>query len=520
MGAIMAEHQIDDDVKTLHSMGYAQELARSMGQFSNFAISFSIICILSGGINSLAQGTSGAGGASLAIGWLVGGAIALLVTFGMAQIASAFPTAGGLYHWSSILGGRFWGWLTAWFNLFGLITVLGAINVGTFGFFNGAFGEAFGIQAPADGAHFWETPQFWFVAIMTATHAIINHLGIKLTTKLTDLSGYLIFFGAILLAAALFYYAGNDPGETRDFSRLWTFTNYSGDKGGGVWPENSNLLMVFALALLLPIYTLTGYDASAHTSEETKNAAINVPKGIINSVLWATVFAWIFSCAFVLAIPDMDAAAKEGWNVFFYVMNEQIPPALRYFLYSVIFWAQYICGLATVTSVSRMIFAFARDKGLPFSDTLAKVSPKWRTPVAAVWVGCFLAVAFTAYAKAYFVIVAATVIALYISYVMPTIAGFFAYGKSWTKMGPWDIGPMYKVVAVIVTIMVAIICYVGVQPPSDIALKVFAWFIGITLVVWFGFENKRFKGPPTGADIEARAKAIEEAEKAINKALG
>ena len=120
----MAEAEINDDVKTLHSMGYAQELARTMGQFSNFAISFSIICILSGGINSLAQGTSGVGGAALSIGWIVGGACALLFSMGMAQIASAFPTAGGLYHWSSILGGRGWGWATAWFNLIGLITVL------------------------------------------------------------------------------------------------------------------------------------------------------------------------------------------------------------------------------------------------------------------------------------------------------------------------------------------------------------------------------------------------------------
>jgi len=80
----MAGHDVDDDVKTLHSMGYAQELSRSMGQFSNFAISFSIICILSGGINSLGQGTSGVGGAALSIGWIVGGVCALLFSLGMA----------------------------------------------------------------------------------------------------------------------------------------------------------------------------------------------------------------------------------------------------------------------------------------------------------------------------------------------------------------------------------------------------------------------------------------------------
>ncbi len=141
----MSSEHHDEDTKQLHAMGYAQELARSMGGFSNFAISFSIICILSGGINSLAQATSGAGGAAIGIGWPLGCLISGVFAIAMAQIASAYPTAGGLYHWGSILGNRFTGWLTAWFNLLGLVTVLGAINVGTYYFFLGAFGAHLGI---------------------------------------------------------------------------------------------------------------------------------------------------------------------------------------------------------------------------------------------------------------------------------------------------------------------------------------------------------------------------------------
>ena len=102
------------DVAVLHSMGYAQELQRSMSKFSNFAISFSIICILSGGINSFAQAISSVGGAGAGIGWIVGCLLSGMFALAMAQIASAFPTAGGLYHWASILGNRFWGWLTIW----------------------------------------------------------------------------------------------------------------------------------------------------------------------------------------------------------------------------------------------------------------------------------------------------------------------------------------------------------------------------------------------------------------------
>lgn len=496
----------EEDIKTLHKMGYAQELSRSMGHFSNFAISFSIICILSGGINSLAQGTSGAGGAALGIGWLVGGGCALLFALGMAQIASAYPTAGGLYHWSSILGGRFWGWLTAWMNLLGLITVLAAINVGTYYFFIGSFAPMLGITDTY-------TTKVIFVAAITGSHALINHLGIRTTTLLTDFSGYLILAGAVLLTGALYFYS-----DSHDFARLWTFTNYSGDAGAGVWPQTASIVTVFMLGMLLPIYTLTGYDASAHTSEETLKAAHHVPTAIIHSVFWAVLFAWLFSCAFVMAIPNMDEAAAQGWNVFFWVMDSTMPATLKLVIYGIILAAQYICGLATVTSVSRMIFAFARDHGLPASGVLKKVSPKWRVPVAAIWTGAALAVAFVAYADAYSVAVAVTSIALYVSYAMPLAAGLFAYGNKWKTMGPWDMGPLFRVVAFLCIVIAGFIFYIGTQPPNEKALIFLAWIAGITAIVWFGLEMRRFKGPPVSeADVAARQAAIAAAEVAVGQ---
>jgi amino acid transporter len=396
--------------------------------------------------------------------------------------------------------------LTAWLNLIGLITVLAAINVGTFNFFVGSFGSFVGIEAG-----YWS--QLLFLIVMTGVQALINHLGIKATTKLTDLSGYLILAGAVLLTVALFAYA-----PTRDFSRLWTFTNYSGAVGGDVWPATSSMMLIFFLGLLLPIYTLSGYDASAHTSEETVGAAKKVPTAIIHSVFWAALFAWIFSCAFVLAIPDMNEAAKQGWNVFFYVMDATIPPGLKYFLYAIISVAQFICGLATVTSASRMTFAFARDNGLPGSRYLKTISPKYRTPVHAIWTSAALAVGFTSFAGAYSVAVAVTSIALYLSYAMPIAAGLFAYGKSWKQMGPWDMGPSFRIVAVLCIGIAGVIFYVGVQPPNDFSLKVLGGIAVLTILAWFGIENKRFKGPPIGDRIAARAAEIAAAEAAVGEA--
>ena len=217
---------VDDDVAQLHEMGYPQELNRRMKQFSNFAISMSIICILSGGINSVAQAISGVGGAAIGIGWPVGCGISLLFALALAHISSAYPTAGGLYHWGSIFGGRGWGWVTAWLNLLGLVTVLGAINVGTYLFFMGAFGDSL-------GWHVSTGHQIALVAIMTASQAAINHAGIKLTSKLTDFSGYLILIGATALAISFIVYAKN-----RDFGRLFEFRNNSGETGGGVYRSN------------------------------------------------------------------------------------------------------------------------------------------------------------------------------------------------------------------------------------------------------------------------------------------
>ncbi|WP_041770797.1 amino acid permease [Metapseudomonas resinovorans] len=506
-------HQ-DDDVKLLHSMGYAQELSRRMGGFSNFAISFSIICILSGGINSLAQGTSGAGGAAIGIGWPLGCLVSLVFAVAMAQIASAYPTAGGLYHWGSILGNRFTGWLTAWFNLLGLVTVLGAINVGTYYFFFGAFGPMLGMEDSI-------TTRIVFLSILTGGQALCNHFGIGLTAKLTDFSGYLIFATSIALTIVCLLAA-----PSFEFSRLWTFGNFSGAAGGNVWPEVSGG-WVFLLGLLLPIYTITGYDASAHTSEETVQAAHSVPRGMVMSVVWSMLFGWLMLSAFVLMLPSMQEAAAQGWNVFFWAMDTQVNSTVKLLLYLAIFISQILCGLATVTSVSRMIFAFARDGGLPASKALASVSPAHRTPVAAIWTGSILAVLFVwgsslvsiGETPVYTIVVSCTVIFLFFSFAIPIFLGLFTYGTSkWPRMGPWNLGRgMFSLVAVLSVLSMALIFVIGIQPPNDWALYITIGFLVITAIVWFAFEARRFQGPPIGDMIAKRQAEIAAAEEALNK---
>jgi len=500
-----------EDKKILHSMGYAQELARRMSGFSNFAISFSIICILSGGINSFAQATGSVGGAGAGIGWIVGCCVSGFFAVAMAQIASAYPTAGGLYHWGSILGNRFVGWVTAWLNLLGLITVMGAINIGTAFFFQGTFGSLIGMTT--DPIHI-----VIFVAVITIAQAIINHLGIKLTALLTDWSGYLILVTTVVLVVALVVLA-----PTHEWSRLWTFTNNSGDAGGNVFPQSDNLVYLFSLCLLLPIYTITGYDASAHTSEETKNAAMSVPKGIINAVVISSLAGWVMVMAIMIAIPDMAAGAKQGWSVFFETMTAVLPGWLVKLLYVAILIAQFLCGLATVTSTSRMLFAFTRDGGLPLvSKSVSSVSTRFRTPVVAIWTGAILEMLFVWLAQTqsvggtniYTLTVNATLIFLFLSFTVPIVAGAFAIGgPKWPTMGPWNIGvTMYRVFAVLSVLGMILIVFIAIQPPNGQVLWITIGFLILAAILWFGFENRRFQGPPVGEMIakkQAEIAAIE-----------
>lgn len=495
------------DVQLLGSLGYRQELSRRMSGFSNFAISLSIICIVAGGITSFPLGLSSVGGAAIGLGWPASCLLSLCVALAMAQVASAFPTAGGLYHWAAILGGRGWGWLTAWFNLVGLITVLAAINVGTYEFATRALSGALDLDIDQWDPTRQFTAQLIGVAAITGAQALLNHLGIRVTSLLVDFSGYWILLVATALTVSMLLFAANI-----DFSRLVTFTNYSGTSGGEVWPQTPHILWLFLLGFLLPAYTITGFDASAHTSEETIGAAYHVPRGIVRSVAVSGVFGWVMLSAVVLAIPDVDAAAAEGDNSFHWIVEHVLPGGLWSTLALGIVIAQFFCGLATVTSASRMAYAFARDGGLPFAERMRHVSPRYRTPAVAIWTVSVLSVAFVVHTGTYSTITGACTIFLYISYVIPTALGLFAYGRSWTRMGPWSMGgTAYRAMAVVSVLGCGLILLVGVQPPNQQNLWTVPGALVLTAVVWLAYERKHFRGPPAGVLNPLRSVATHEA---------
>ena len=505
-------------------MGYSQELARRMHTFSNFAVSFSIICILAGGITSFQLGFGALGGFGVTVGWIVGGALAMIVACSMGQIASAYPTAGGLYHWSSILGGRGWGWATAWINLLGLIFVIASVNVGVYQLFtNLILGNVFGVDSSTwpqwffglDPSSWGSWQQLLGAALITLVGALFNHFGIRVTKVLIDFSGYLILAVAVVLTATMLVYA-----PSHDFHRLLAIDNFSGvadDKGNVlVWPHVDNLWIVFGLGLLLPLYTITGFDASAHTSEETVNARVNVPKGMINSVLWSAVFGLVMVCSFLLALPDVGASAKQGANVFFDLMaNLPAPVLLKDALYIAIVLANFLCGLAGLTSTSRMVFAFARDGGLP--KAIRAVSRSYRSPVGGIWSAALLTVGVCFFSSRFSVLVAGCAVFLYISYAMPVAAGLLAEGRKWTSFGPFRLGALSKPFAVVTVIGVVVLFLIGIQPPNDQLLWYAGGLVVLLIALWFASERRRFAGPPIGAEIARRQAQLLAEEQAVGE---
>jgi amino acid transporter len=386
-----------------------------------------------------------------------------------------------LYHWSSHLGGKAWGWATAWFNLVGLICVVSSVDVLLYAvFFKGILlGDTLGVDTSTFG--YWH--QFIFVAIVLISQALLNHYGIGITTKVTDLSGYLIFALTIILIIALFIFSP----VALDISRLWTFSNFTGDSGGGVVPfRTESIAFAFLLGLSYVCYTLTGYDASAHTSEETQDAQVNVPKGMWQAVFWSWVFGLVAVAAYVLTMPSISEAGAAGWASFDYMWTASLMPQwLKVFLAVGLVVVNYICALAGLTSTSRMMYAFSRDGGLPASKTLSHVSTQYRTPTYAIWTSAGLALLSTVYAPYYLVLAVACAVFLYLSMVMPVAAGLLVEGtEKWKEKGPFNLGSLSKVNAVVAVLAGVVLAITGFFPPNEKVLHFTMMLIIALFALW------------------------------------
>src|SRR5579864_8722559 len=371
--------QTHSDVETLHRMGYAQELRRRMSGFSNFAISFTIISILSGCLTLYYFGMSNGGPMVINLGWPAVGIMVLIVGLAMAEVCSSYPTAGGLYYFAAKLGGKngpAWSWFTGWFNLLGQIGITAGID----------FGLALFADAFLNALFNYPTAPWAVVLIYTVVlfvHGLLNTFGVGLVALLNDISVWWHLIGV----AIIFVVLALVPAHHQSIGFIFTkFVNNTGFSFAGV------PIYVFLIGLLLAQYTFTGYDASAHMTEETHNAAVSGPRGIVWSIVISLIAGWVLLLGVTGAIQNYSAEASAttpGAQIFLDAAGHN----LGLFLLFVIIGAQFYCGMSSVTANSRMIYAFSRDGAVPGSEFWHRINPRTRTPTNSIWfaaVGAFI----------------------------------------------------------------------------------------------------------------------------------
>jgi amino acid transporter len=475
--------QHESDEAYLASLGYAQQLFREMGGFSNFAISFSIISILTGAVLLYGYGLKFAGPLANSVGWPLVSVFTLAVAASMAEIASAYPTAGGLYFWSSRLGGRGWGWTTAWLNMIGQVTITAGINIAAAIYLIGATTHLLGM--PPDTGTNW----YFQVAIMVVImipQVLINLYGIRLTARLSDISVWWHVAGGGLIVLALAF-AGR---HHNTLAFLFSFRP-TGAAEVSKWYGATPVALLFVLSLLQAQWTYTGYDASAHVAEETKMARLNSAWGIFLSVAVSAVFGYVMLLALTWCIPNGDVAATvaDPYPVL-YIVAKNLTPVLTNVIAILIGGAMWLCGLASVTSMGRMWYAFARDDGMPGSALLKRVSGVHRIPAWAIVVTSILSVLVCLYAAAFNVVTSISTIALYLAYVIPIWLNFrnrlTGRGEWMTRaVAPWSLGRFAPFINGVAIVWVVLITIIFMLPPNQLVFWTMLGLSAFMLIWWF-----------------------------------
>ncbi|KAJ1274063.1 hypothetical protein BS78_05G034500 [Paspalum vaginatum] len=500
------------DHARLRELGYKQELKRHLSVLSNFSISFSIISVLTGVTTLYSTGLAFGGPATMTLGWFLPGAFTMAVGLSMAEICSAFPTSGGLYYWSARLAGHRWApfasWITGWFNIvaqwagtasvdFSLAQLIQVIVLLSTGGTNGG-----GYVASKYAV-------FAFHAGILLSHAAINSLSIAWLSFFGQLAAAWNMIGVFVLMIAVPLVA------TERASAKFVFTHFNTDNSAGIHSR----FYIFILGLLMSQYTLTGYDASAHLTEETKTAAWNGPIGIVSSIGISLVVGWGYILGVTFAVrdvpyllsPDNDAGGYAIAEVFYLAFKGRYGSgAGGIACLGVVAVAIYFCGMSSVTSNSRMTYAFSRDGAMPFSSVWHKVN-KHEVPINAVWLSAFVSlcmalpslgslVAFQAMASV-------STTALCIAYALPILFRVTLARRSFVE-GPFSLGRYSTAVGWAAVLWVATITVLFslpvAYPVTNDTLNYTPVAVGglfaLVLSSWIAGARRWFKGPVTNLD--------------------
>jgi len=527
------------DEKRLAELGYKQELHRGWSGFSNFAISFAIICILAGCFTTYGQALKNGGPIAISIAWPLICFLILFVAWSMSELASAYPTAGGIYYWASRLGGPGWGWFTGWFNLIGLVAVVASVVyvsatflMNLLGLYEVHFIFNWAKAAAGTNVHYTAHVNFALFAFILLIAGLINVFRSHLVSVFYNVSVWWNIVGVAVIVVILIAV----PSHHASFSYVFGHkANESGFAGGAVTGAKF-WLYVLPLGFLLTMYTITGYDASAHISEETHGAEASAPRGIWLSVFWSAIVGWIVLLAITFAIQKGHEAEiyKAGFPALT-IFNTALSSAAAKAVILISTIGQLFCGMACVTSASRMTFAFSRDGAVPGHNLWRRLGQN-RTPTWAVLFVCVFALVITIPAYfpnhlgtpvAFLAVTSISVIGLYIAYTIPVYLRW-RQGENF-KSGSWTLGSKYRWINPVACVWVALCVIIFCLPftPEGVPwessfnwsavnyapLVTIAVMLGVT--IWYAVSARQsFKGPIRTIDqldVEQALPAIAEA---------
>jgi amino acid transporter len=454
---------LSDDERKLAELGYKQELRRGWSGFANFAISFTIISVLAGPFTTFSQAWNNGGPIAISIGWPVISLLVLFVALSMAELASAYPTAGGIYYWAYRLGGVRWAWFTGWFNLLGLVAIVASVDYACATFANATlslysvnFIFNFATTTPQDILYH----TFALFVLILVLHGLLNVFSSPLVSLFNRISVWWHVIGVGIIVVLLIAV------PTHHQSFTWVFghrINNSGFSNSMFW------WYVLPLGFLLVMYTFTGYDASAHLSEETENASQAAAKGLWKAVFYSAVVGWIVLLAILFAATHVTAINTAGGTAQAVIITALTSAAAKaVLLISTI--GQFFCGLGCVTAASRMNYAFSRDGAVPGHNLWRQLNSE-RVPTWSVLFITVFALIITLPAikgnhigtpVAFYAVVSVTTIALYIAYTIPVYLRWRLRDKF--EPGSWTLGANYRWINLIACVWVAICCVIFILP--------------------------------------------------------
>lgn len=444
----------------------------------------------------------------MSVGWIVVCFFTFFVALGMAEIVSAVPTSGGPYFWAAILApddkSAFYSWITGWFNLLGQVAVTTGISFGCAGLIStiATIGTDY---KPTAGK------TIGIYAAVLISHALINSIGVPILRYLNNTSVLLHSVGTTCFAIAILAKAPIHQSAKAVFA---TFYDGTGDPG---WSVRASPAYVAVCGILMAQYTITGFDASAHLSEETNNADWNAPLGVLMSVGVSAIFGFFLLISLLFCIQDFDTTVTSSigqpvTQILIDIFGNKGAIAMM----TLIIVCVWHAGLFSMTSNSRMMFGFARDHGLP--PFFTTVSTKYQSPIRTVCLAAFLsfllAIPSLGSSVAFSAATSIATIGLYISYGLPILIGLI-YPSNFAK-GPFNLRALSRPIATVACLYIAFItivfCLPELNPVNSQTLNYTPVAVGIVALwafgSWFLWARTWFTGPVRQIEAERSGIAV------------